>query len=318
MTPWAPHTLVSTKEFSVSLAPRRLVLTAAAVLSSFALAACGSSSLSQSSSSGDASTATVAKDDALAAKLPEKIKTAGKIVIGTDATYQPNEYLDADGKTIIGMDVDLFNAIMAKFGVKTEWVATGFDSIILGTQSGKYDVGVSSFTINADRMTQVNMVSYYKAGTQVVVAKGNPKKVDPGMPCGLNVAVQKGTVQSDEQLPALAKKCTDAGKQAPNALVDADQGKVTLMVTSGKADAMMVDWPPAAAAVQTSNDALEMLGEQTDSAPYGYVVPKDQTEFAQAIVDALKALDKDGTYKQILTKWKAESGSISDFAVNPK
>jgi polar amino acid transport system substrate-binding protein len=90
------------------------------------------------------------------------------------------------------------------------------------------------------------------------------------------------------------------------------------MVSSGKADAMMVDWPPAAAAVQTSNDGLEMLGDQTDSAPYGYVVPKEQADFAQAIADALKALEKDGTYKQILTKWKADSGAISDFAVNPK
>lgn len=296
---------------------------AAALIATLGLAACGSDSLSQKestpagSASGGGGGGTVTADPALVAKLPAKIKQAGKIIVGTDATYQPNEFLDADGKTVIGMDVDLFDAVMAKFGIKTEWQPTGFDSIILGVGGGKYDVGVSSFSINADRMKQVNMVSYFTAGTQWVVAKGNPKNVDPTMPCGLEVAVQKATVQSDVQLPALAKKCTDAGKPAPNMLVDADQAKVTAMV-GGKAAAMMVDFPPAVAAVSNSNGALELLGQQTDSAPYGYVLPKEETEFAQAIVDALKELQQDGTYTQILTKWKCETGAITDFAVNPQ
>ena len=47
------------------------------------------------------------------------------------------------------------------------------------------------------------------------------------------------------------------------------------------------------------------------------MLPKDQTDFGQAIADALKALEADGTYKSILTKWKTEGGAITDFAVNP-
>jgi polar amino acid transport system substrate-binding protein len=89
------------------------------------------------------------------------------------------------------------------------------------------------------------------------------------------------------------------------------------MVQSGKADAMAVDLPPAIAAVQLTNGSLELLGEQYDSAPYGFVLPKDQTDFGAAIVEALKAMQADGSYKAILAKWKAEGGSISDFAVNP-
>lgn len=302
------------------LRTRALALTAVAT-TALALSACGSDSLSSgsgsSSSTATTSSSSSGPDAALVAKLPEKIKSAGKIVIGVDATYQPNEYLDTDGKTVIGMDVDLFDAVAAKFGVKTEWVPSAFDSIILGTQSGKYDIGVSSFTINNDRLKEATMVSYFKAGTQWVVQKGNPKGIDPENACGKNVAVQKGTVQADVDLPARNKKCTDAGKPAINVLVDADQGKVTTMVVSGKADAMLVDLPPAIAAVDQTG-TLELLGEQYDSAPYGYVLPKDQTDFGAAIVEALKQLDADGTYKQILTKWKTEAGAISDFAVNPK
>ncbi|WP_404349589.1 ABC transporter substrate-binding protein [Phycicoccus jejuensis] len=299
----------------------RAIAVAALATTALALSTCGSDSLSTGGSTTSAPAGSSAPapsvDAALAAKLPEKIKSAGKVVIGTDATYQPNEYLDSDGQTVIGMDVDLFDAVMAKFGVKTEWQPSAFDSIILGVQSGKYDVGVSSFTVNAEREQQATMVSYFKAGTQWVTQKGNPKKVDPANACGLNIAVQKGTVQADTDLPARDKACTDAGKPAINALVDGDQAKVTAMVQSGKADAMLVDLPPAIAAVDSTGGTLELLGDQYDSAPYGYVLPKDQTEFGDAIVEALKQLEADGTYQEILAKWKTEGGAISDFAVNP-
>ena len=164
-----------------------------------ALSACGSDSLS---TGGDTQTSQAVPSGSanpdLVAKIPEKIKSKGTITIGVDASYAPNEFLDTDGQTVIGMDVDVFNAVAQQFGLKTEWVPAKFDSIIVGVQSGKYDVGVSSFTLNDKRKQQVNMVSYFNAGTQWATAPGNPKKVDPNKPCGLKVAVQK--------VPAKAKR----------------------------------------------------------------------------------------------------------------
>ena len=303
-----------------------LALISGVAVAGLALSACGSNSLSSGTASSvvsgasSAASAAVSKatavDPALVAKLPDKIKTAGKIVVGTDATYAPNEFLDTDGKTVVGMDVDVFNAIAAKFGVKVEYVPATFDSIILGVSSSKYDIGLSSFTINDDRKKQVNMVSYFNAGTQWVTQKGNPKKVDPDNPCGLNIGVQKGTVQVDD-ITARSKKCTDAGKPAITQIVDGDQGKVTTAVIGGKADAMAADSPVGLYAVKQTGGQLEALGAIYDAAPYGIVVPKEQAAFAGAIADALKAIATDGTYKAALTKWGNESGAITSFAVNP-
>lgn len=284
------------------------------------LSACGSSSLSGTGGApAPASSAPVASqtvDPALAAKLPAKIKSAGKIVVGTDATYAPNEFLAPDGKTVQGMDVDLFNAVAQKLGVTVEWQPASFDSIILGVSSGKYDMGISSFTINPDRKKQVNMVSYFTAGTQWLTAKGNPKKVDPENACGLSIGVQKATVQQDD-LTARSKKCTDAGKPAINLVIQEGQDQVTADVVSGKTAAMAADSPVSYYAVKQTGGQLELLGKTYDSAPYGWVVPKDQTAFATALADAVKQLDAEGAYKPILAKWNIESGAITDFAVNP-
>ena len=287
---------------------------AAASVAALALSACGSSSLSGEPGGGSAPSVSVSENVDLASKLPESIKSAGVIKIGTDATYAPNEFLAGDGKTIQGVDVDVFNAVAAKFGVKTEWNPADFGSIINGVNGNKYDIGISSFTINDERKKQVNMVSYFSAGTQWATATGNPKGIDPENACGKNIAVQSNTVQEAEDLPVRQKKC---GSNKINVLSFKDQTQATAAVVSGKADAMLADSPVVAYAVKQSGGKLEALGEIYDAAPYGYVVPKDQTEFAEAIVEALKEIEKDGAYKAALEKWGVEQGAISDFAVNP-
>src|SRR6266540_1523672 len=253
---------------------RRWRLLALGLGLTFVVAACGSNN------SGGGSTATTKAsgvDQALAAKVPAAVKADGKLLIGTDSTYAPSEFLDTDGKTVIGFDVDLFNAVAAKLGLTTQWTSAKFDAIIPGVESGKYEVGVSSFTINDERKQQVNMISYFNAGTQWGTKKGNPTGIQPDNACGKKVAVQTSTVQDTEDLPKRV----------------------------------------VAYAVKQTNGQLELLGDIYDSAPYGYVVKKDQTDFAQALSGAVAALISDGTYKQILSKWGVDAGAISSSAVNP-
>jgi polar amino acid transport system substrate-binding protein len=280
------------------------------------LAACGDDS-GTGSGGNTATTAAVAVDQALAAKVPDAIKSDGTIKVGTDSTYAPNEFLDADGKTVVGSEIDLFNAVAAKLGLKAEYQSAKFGDIIPGIESGKYEIGVSSFTVNDERKQQVNMVSYFNAGTQWATKKGNPNGVQPDAACGKKVAVQTNTVQDTEDLAKRLKDCQAAGKPAITVDRYQDQGQATAAVVTGKDDAMLADSPVVAYAVKQSGDQLEPLGDIYDSAPYGYVVKKDQTDFAQALADSLKALISDGSYKTILDKWGVAAGGIDNPAVNP-
>jgi polar amino acid transport system substrate-binding protein len=277
------------------------------------LSACGSDSLG-GEPAGEAPSVSVSQDEDLSAKLPESINTAGVIKVGTDASYAPNEFLAADGKTVQGFEIDVFNAVAAKFGVKTEWQPADFGSIINGVNGKKYDIGISSFTINDERKKAVTMVSYFSAGTQWATANGNPKGVDPDNACGKTIAVQTDTVQDTDDLPARNKKC--AGNEI-KVLRYGGQDQATNAVVSGKADAMLADSQVVAYAVKQTGGKLETLGDIYDAAPYGYVLPKDQTEFAEAIVEALEAIEEDGAYEAALKKWGVEQGAIDDFAVNP-
>jgi polar amino acid transport system substrate-binding protein len=287
---------------------------AGAALLSLSLVACGEQEDADGPGAGPKVTA--AADSALAAKVPDAIKSDGKIVVGTDSTYAPAEFLDPDGKTVIGFDVEIFTAVAAKLGLKAEFVSANFGDIIAGVSSSKYEVGVSSFTINDERKAAATMISYYQVGTQWVTKTGNPAGIAIDNACGKKIAVQKDTVQV-EDIEARSKKCTDGGKPAITVEQFPGQDAATAAVVSGKDDAMLADYPVGVYAVTQSNAQLALLDKMYDAAPYGYVVAKDQTAFAEAVRDATKALIADGSYKAVLDKWKVADGAITEPAVNP-
>lgn len=256
------------------------------------------------------------EDTALARMVPENIAADGKITVGTDATYAPNEFLAEDGTTIQGFDIDLFDAVAAKLGLEAEYTSAPFDSIIPSVQSGKYEIGVSSFTINPERMQVVDMVSYFSAGTSWAVKKGNPAGVTPDDACGKRVGVQRGTVQV-EDVTARSKKCEADGQAAITIDQFQGQDQVTAAVVSGKEDAELADSPIIAYAIKQTGDQLEQVGDIYDAAPYGYAVKQDQGQFAEALSKAVTALIQDGTYQTVLEKWGVADGAVDTSEVNP-
>jgi polar amino acid transport system substrate-binding protein len=284
-------------------------LIAAGVVSAASLSACADNSNSEAG--GSSSSASVSQDKDLAKLVPADIASKGTLSVGTDPTYAPNEF-QGDANQIIGFDIDLFNAVSEKLGLKAEYQASTFDNIIPGVQGGSYDVGVSSFTDNAEREQVVDMVTYFEAGTQWAQAAGGD--VDPDNPCGLTVAVQTGTVQVDD-ITARSEKCTSAGKDAVNILQFDDQGQATNAVAVGQAQAVLADSPVMAYAVKQSNKALELAGDVYEAAPYGYVVAKDNG-LSKALQAAVQSLIDDGTYGDILKKWGLDAGAVSTSEIN--
>jgi polar amino acid transport system substrate-binding protein len=308
-------------------APRRLgrarALAAGTALLA-ALAGCGGSSGSTTSSSsaggggasGSGSAPSIAKDDALAKMLPSSVSGKGALTIGTDASYAPSEFVDTDGKTVVGFDVDLAKALGQVLGLRVTLQNAPFGTIIEGVKSGKFDLGVSSFTINPDRVKQVDMVSYYSAGTSWAVPTGNPDGITPDNACGRKIAVQKDTTQFDD-ITARSKKCTAAGKPAISIEPYTLQSDVTSAVVTGKDDAELADSPVIAYAVKQTNGKLQQVGQIYDSAPYGMVVPKGQGDYAKAIQGGMQKLMDSGAYQSILTKWGVQQGAVKTAQINP-
>ncbi|WBP87064.1 ABC transporter substrate-binding protein [Kitasatospora cathayae] len=296
---------------------RLLAAGVAAVSVSLVLTGCGSSKPSGSSGvNASATVPAVTSDAALAALVPADVKSAGKIVVATDASYAPNEFKDDKG-AIVGMDVDLANAIAKKLGLTADVQNATFDAIIPGITGNKYTMSMSSFTDTKEREASVDMVTYFSAGTGAAVKKGNPEKIDPTDLCGKKVAVQTGTTQADSVKDTINPACTKAGK--PTVPNDGDkfdlQTDVTQALVSGRDQVMLADSPVIDYAIKQTNGQLEKVGQVTDTAPYGVVLPKN-SPLSKAVQGAIQSLMADGTYKSILEKWGVQAGAIDKSVLN--
>ncbi|WP_422746492.1 ABC transporter substrate-binding protein [Mycobacterium sp. WMMD1722] len=277
-----------------------------------ALSGCASGGDSGGSGGGESTAASGAKVDEIANTVPEEIKSSGKLIVGVNIPYAPNEFKDASGK-IVGFDVDLMNAMAATLGLTPEYREADFAKIIPSVQGGTFNVGMSSFTDTKEREQSVDFVTYFSAGTQWAQRPDNP--VDPNNACGKKVAVQATTYQETDELPAKSKACTDAGKPAIAITPFDGQDAATNAVVLGQVDAMSADSPVTAYAVKQSNGKLETAGEIFDAAPYGWPVAKG-SPLAQSLQQALEHLIEDGTYEEIAKNWGVEAGMIDKPVIN--
>lgn len=291
---------------------KKQIFAAVAMVGIAALALTGCVNNATASDAEDPTGTTVAVDEAAAALLPADIADSGVLTIGVDATYPPNEFKDDEGNPV-GWDIELADAVAAKLGLKTEYTVAAFANIIPSVDGGKLNMGVSSFTDNAERQQTVDFVDYYQAGILWASAAGNA--VDPDNACGLRVAAQATTYEETDELPAKSDACVAAGK-APITIVPFDtQDAATSAVALGQVDAMSADSPVTAAAIAASDGKLQAAGTSFDVAPYGYVIKKG-SKLVQAIQAALQSLMDDGTYMAILEKAGVAEGAISTATIN--
>jgi polar amino acid transport system substrate-binding protein len=249
---------------------------------------------------------------------------SGALTIASDTTYAPAESIDSTKSgtdSFVGYDMDLGRELAKRLHLTFTPKTASFDSIIgdistpaLGQQ--RYDMSISSFTINDDRKKKVDMIPYLRAGESILVAVGNPsniKKIDDM--CGKTVSVQNGTVELGELKDANGEGDKSSG-QAPVCasnkikIVSFDsEDDVINQVLLGRAVAAYQDQPVTGYYVKLHPGKAETGGVTVAPSPEGIVVRNDNPALENAIKSALSAMMSDGTYKKILDQW-----GVSDLA----
>jgi polar amino acid transport system substrate-binding protein len=243
-----------------------------------------------------------------AAGVPELAD--GVLQVGSDIAYAPIEFFKEGTTTPQGLDIDLANALAEELGVRTEFVNTGFDGIVDALNVSRFDILMSAMTVTEKRQKEIDFVPYFNAGTDILVAKGNPKNIKAVEDLsGLTVGVQVATIQVD-QLQAANEQLKAAGKPEIKVLTFDQNPLAVEQLRIGRADAVIADSPVVANDARLSEGKLEALGLAIEAAPYGIGVRKESTQLKAAIEDALQTLIANGKYEQILKNWGLEGGAI--------
>lgn len=260
----------------------------AGLLSLTVLAGCGGTQQpAASDNNGDQTQVTES-----ATSTVDKIKSEGKLVIGTSPDYPPFETLD-DQMNVIGFDIDVMNEVAKDLGVDLEIVQMDFGSLIEGLKAKKFDAVAAGVTITDDRKEQVDFSDPYIAGNDaLVMRKDNAIEVNNLEDLkGLTVSAQLGTTQAD------TLKSVDGIKVAEYDLFTT----AATAVAAKQADAVFLNDVVAQAFVKQNPDLTIVYQQATQ--PVAYAVRKDSPDLAQAINETLARLKESGELDELMIKW---------------
>ena len=243
---------------------------------------------------------------------PAGLKVSGTLTVGTNFGYPPMEdFTGANANVPYGADIDLGRALAAKMGLKANFLnITDFGTIIVGLQSHKFDIILSSMNITPARQKQINFVPYFLAGQSIVVAKGNPKHISTLADLsGQAVAIQAGTTEVDAANAENAK-LKAAGK--PEITIKTYQEDPTALqqVGLGRVTAELTDYPVAVYYTTHFASRYQIAGQQYAALPYGMGIRKSDPAIFSAISKAFKLVQQDGEYKMILHRYHLDQGAI--------
>lgn len=292
---------------------------ASAALAAFAvlLTGCGSGEGDDAAGGGEATVPAQTKDASLNAQLPEDVKSAGVVKVGTEALYPPFESFGPDNKTIVGLDPDMANALGQMLGVKVTMTHTAFDGLLTALDGGRFDLVMAAITDTKARQAKYDFVDYFQTGQAIVVKKGNPAGIK-GVEdlCGKNVAVLVASTQEKLLDGFNGKECATSKINVTALPNDKD---ALLQVRTGRADANFTQDAVGrynAKTIGGGNQFEVANSEPMLPVPVGIVFDKADTQLRDAYQAALKELIANGTYDQILEKNDLTGGAYKDATIN--
>ena len=224
---------------------------------------------------------------------PSALAADKVLKVATNVAFPPYEYYEDE--KVVGIDVDIVQAICDKLGYEMELSDMEFGSIITAVAAGKVDVGFGAITITEERAKSVNFTTSYSTGIQSIIVKEDSPitSVEDLEAKGIKIGVQQdttGDIYATDQFGEDHMARFNKGADAVQALI------------TGKVNCVIIDNSPAETFV-AQNKGLKILPTAYAEEAYGFELNKNATELYDEFNGALEELLKDGTVQKIIDKY---------------
>lgn len=227
-----------------------------------------------------------------------------KLIIATDATYPPFEFVDKTG-TISGADVELGRELANHLGKKAEFQNINFDGLIAALKSGSVDIVISAMTANEERRKSIDFSEpYVKTGLALLVHGKSPVQgLEDLKAPGRRVVVRQGTTGESfarEFLP-----------DTPRVSLDSDTACV-LEVVKGGVDAWIYDQLSLMRYHKENPDTTRVLLKPVREEFWAIGVRKGDDELRAKINEFLTKFRAEGGFKRLAEKHMAKEKAMME------
>ena len=269
-------------------------ITAALTISLTQLTGCGTSA-----SASPNTQETAAGSDQL-----DRIKSAGKIIVGIEGTYPPFTYHEADGSPA-GIDVELAQKIAEKLGVEVEFVDGAWDSLLIGIDSGRFDTVINCVGITDERKEKYDFSDPYYYEAWQIVTRADDDRINS------EEDLRDKTIATNAT-SAHASWYQDRGVEIAG--IDTGDEAIEMLLT-GRVDFIDCPVPVMNTYYEAHPDVKDKLKVsfvvKGGEIPKGIPVKKGETRLLEEINKALSELRADGTLKALSEKYLDGDYSVS-------
>jgi polar amino acid transport system substrate-binding protein len=256
---------------------------------------------------------------AQAQSVPDRIKSAGKLVIATQPNYPPIALKDPATNQLTGFDIELGEAIAKELGLKAEWQETAFAQMLPSIQTGRVDMAMAGMSDLPARRDQVDFVDYMVSGAQFYTVTPFKDTIKaPEDLCGKTVGASRSTNWPRQIGEWSEANCVAKGKPAIN-----------VVGTEGSVDARtQLKTQRLQGGVQGSEtmghfQKLEPntyipLGKPFTQSLTGIPVAKtaEGTQLRDAVKGALDRLQANGSYDALIKKYGMPDNVLKPITIN--
>ena len=225
-----------------------------------------------------------------------KLVTPGTILAATNPTSAPLQYVDEQGR-IVGMDMELGDAIAARLCLKMQYVATEFATMIPGLKGGRYDMLDTFMYYTPERAEQVHMIPYGAATLSIVVpagAKGGDTLADFS---GKRFGAQLGSTDL-VNATAASRALVAAGKPAIDLRSFPNYADLLQALSAGQLDGVFLSTDGAF--YYRSKGVSFFRIAASGLFPHAETIAFADPVLAEKVAAALDAMKADGSYGRIL------------------
>lgn len=253
------------------------------------------------------------------AQLPDSVKQAGKLVVGSQLSSPPIAFITEDGKTIKGVNKDLADLLSKQLGVPIEFTQYAFPGLQPALTSKKIDAVFDLMDDTPSRQKTFDFVDFIVDGFTILVKDGNPEGINGVADlCGKSVSIVTGSTA----IPIVEKAtaaCAASGKAPVTMTQYPKASDARLQVQSGKIPAFLGATPVMLYLADNAEGGKAfnaVKGEILGKTVAGMAVRKDDTALRTALVDAFKAIMDDGSYKKVLDSYGLADLALTEPTVN--
>ncbi len=234
---------------------------------------------------------------------------AGELIVLTNAAFPPFEYMEGD--KVVGVDMDIAQAIADELGKTLVIKNVEFDTIIGSIKAGKADMGAAGITVTDERKLEVDFSEKYVTSKQYIILPEDSEVTTVEELEGMKIGVQTGTtgdlILADE-IGVEGGCLYGTGAE----LLNYDNAlDATVAMQAGKINAVVIDELPAKSIVAV-NEGLKTIelvyidGSNTEE-EYALCVAKGNTELLEAANKVIKALAEEGKIEEFLINHTSKS-----------